>query len=146
MKAETIFLLAPPGYDLGKKAEKMFDGQDIKLLDVDRLVEQEMTPGGLCNGLPSDQQFFKAIDSILPELKDLSVTRVVLGCPRTQRQVHRLRHHKIYPNKIFNIQVDPDLAIFLAQTRLIESGEITEVSKAEDRAREVYNEYKGYFL
>ncbi len=141
--AEIIVILGPPGYDLARKAEEMFDGQNIKLLDVDKIMEQSMTPGGLCNGLPSDQQFYNAIDSIIPELKDLSATRILIGCPRTLRQLHRLRQHKIYPNKVFNIQVEPDLAIFLAQTRLVESGEIIDVAKAEFRAREVYNEYMG---
>lgn len=102
-----------------------------------------MSPAGICDGLPKESLSLDTIDNAAFDLNDLSVNKVLIGCPRTLKQLHRLRHHKVYPNKVYFIQVQKELAIYYIQTKLIESATIVEVDKAERRAKEVYDEYIG---
>ena len=37
--AETYVLLAPPGFDTMKKAEKFFEGVDARLINLDQVLE-----------------------------------------------------------------------------------------------------------
>ena len=75
--------MAPPGFDVMRKAEQLFDGVDARLINLDQVLEQSLGPAGICDGLPKESLCLDTIDGAAFDLKDLSMNRVIIGCPRT---------------------------------------------------------------
>lgn len=134
--------MAPPASPFKTQLADLAAAAKARLINFNAEVEK----AGLKK---KDRQLLKEeetaaiFDRLLPEVKALDSHRLLYGFPKTIAQIHYLRKHKIYPNKLFVVNEDRAASLARIQSKLA-SEQGLDAQTAATRAAEAYEEYLGY--